>query len=56
MPRWYAGVTWVVRAFIRCDRECEVAFDFFCAPSTGDAIKAAAAKLLINAKHLVFIR
>jgi hypothetical protein len=56
VPRWYAGVTCVVRGVTRCGRECEVADFFFGAPNTGDAINTVAAKLLIIAKRLVFIR
>ena len=56
MPCRYAGVTCVVPGVIRCCRDSEVADFFFGAPNTGDAINAVAAKLLINAKRLVFIR
>lgn len=56
VPRWYAGVTCVVRGVTRCARECEVTDFFFGAANTGDAINTVAAKLLINAKRFVFIR
>jgi len=50
------GVTCVVREAIRCERDLDVATDFFCvAPSTGEAIKAVAAKQLIKPKRLVFM-